>query len=72
MSPWCSDMVAHIIRAVRPWDSADSYDRKLDFSTYDEQWQIEMCLSCPIADECLDCVARREKMPWWKKVFGNG
>lgn len=66
-------MVADIIRAVRPWESADSYDReKPVFSNYDEQWQIDMCLSCPIADECKDCIAKQEKVPWWKKVFGNG
>lgn len=65
-------MVSRVIRAVRPWNSADSCEQKTDFSTYDDHVQIELCLSCPIADECIDCVAKRKKKPWWKRVIGAG
>lgn len=58
------------VAATRPWRSADSGGFivgmtggwvKSDFSSYDDQRQIEMCLSCPFADDCHDCVTRTKK-----------
>ena len=57
------------VQAVRPWDSIDSsgylyYGGKWiesDVSTYDSQAQIELCLRCPIADECQDCIGEPSK-----------
>lgn len=65
-------MMTTMVQGVRPWDSVDSsgyfYEEtrwvKSDFSSYDSQAQIELCLRCPIADECADCIdapARQEK-----------
>lgn len=57
-----------MIHGVRPWDSLDAscflYENgrwvASDVSTYDAQAQIELCLRCPYADECTDCVSGRE------------
>jgi hypothetical protein len=54
---------------VRPWRSVDASgwmygeDRwvKSDLSTYDDQAQIDLCLRCPFAGECVDCVTEVRK-----------
>ena len=54
-----------MIAAVMPWKSIDAsgyiyLDGKWvdsDVTTYDDQAQIELCMTCPFADECHDCVA---------------
>lgn len=54
------------VSAVRPWDSVDAsgwmYDERGgwvedDLSPRDTQEQIDLCLKCPIADECCDCLS---------------
>ena len=58
-------MTSISVSAARPWDTPDSGSYivgmtgswiKPDFSSYDDQEQIEMCLQCPFADDCHDCV----------------
>lgn len=54
-----------MIAAVLPWKSIDAsgylyFDGRWvesDVTTYDSQAQIELCMKCPFADECHDCVA---------------
>ena len=53
-----------MIAAVRPWVSIDASDYmwsdgkwvRSDLTTYDDQDQIEFCMTCPFADECHDCL----------------
>lgn len=58
-----------MVESVRPWESPDAGDWVYSDSTgrwvksdliprYDSQEQIELCLTCPYADDCHDCVAR--------------
>lgn len=73
-------MLQIVISAVRPWDSPDSGGFlvglsggwvRSDFSTYDDQTQIELCLSCPFADDCHDCVTDREKTGRKRGLFAR-
>lgn len=54
------------IQSTLPWRSADAGSwmyqdngrwAKSDITTYDDQAQIELCLSCKYADDCHDCLA---------------
>ena len=67
-----------MMTAVRPWESLDAsgytyYEGRWvrsDESTYDSQEQIELCMRCPFADECHDCVtakARTRRKPFARK-----
>lgn len=55
-----------MVASVRPWDSVDAgslmYNNgrwvKSELLPKDSQAQIELCLTCPYADDCHDCVAR--------------
>lgn len=55
-----------MVASVRPWDSVDAgslmYNNgrwvKSELLPQDSQAQIELCLTCPYADDCHDCVAR--------------
>ena len=75
-----------VIAAVRPWDSPDSGGFlvsmtgawvRSDFSSYDDQRQIELCLACPFADECHDCLSgtgsagRKRGFPFSKSRRGS-
>lgn len=72
-------MTSISISAARPWDTPDSGSYvvgttgawvKSDFSTYDDQAQIELCLQCPFADDCHDCVTvskRRRRFSFLSK-----
>jgi hypothetical protein len=69
-------MLTSVIAAVRPWDSTDSGAFLVgitgrwirpDFESYDDQKQIEMCLECPFADDCHECVTRARRRRWLLK-----
>lgn len=71
-------MVPVVISAVRPWESADSTGFivgmtgawvKSDFTTYDDQTQIDLCLTCPLADDCGDCLTRGQSGQKRKRGF---
>lgn len=55
-----------MVASARPWDSVDAgslmYNNgrwvKSELLPQDSQAQIELCLTCPYADDCHDCVAR--------------
>lgn len=56
-----------MLASVRPWQSLDAGDWmysqdgrwvKSDLAPQDSQAQIELCLTCPYADDCHDCVAK--------------
>lgn len=55
-------MTSVAISAVKPWHSVDSvaFNRQ-EFTTYDDQDQIELCMSCPFADDCHDCVTTERR-----------
>lgn len=56
---------ALVENAVYPWSSPDAGAWMFlrggwvpsDLTTHDSQSQIERCMSCPFADECVDCVS---------------
>lgn len=55
-----------MVESVRPWDSLDAgslmYNNgrwvRSELLPQDSQAQIELCLTCPYADDCHDCVTR--------------
>lgn len=64
------------IHSTLPWRSADAGRwmylddgrwAKSDITTYDDQAQIELCLSCKYADDCHDCLGRAADRPTSRK-----
>lgn len=55
--------------AVRPWQSLDAsgwmYNEgrwtESDLTSYDTQAQINLCMRCSLADECVDCLAQKRR-----------
>ena len=55
-----------MVASVRPWNSLDAgslmYNNgrwvRSELLPQDSQAQIELCLTCPYADDCHDCVAK--------------
>ena len=61
-----------IVKALQPWKTEEAKNSSLsyyegrwvdlNFSTYDTQAQIELCLNCPFQDECIDCVSAESRI----------
>lgn len=68
------------VSASMPWHTPDSgayswYEGRwmqTQFKTYDSQAQIELCLNCPFADECKDCVSVMQKRKKFRPMRMKG
>lgn len=69
--PWISKAGKElIVKALQPWKTEQAkslsyYEGRwvdYDFSSYDTQAQIELCLKCPFQDDCIDCVSAERRI----------
>ena len=68
------------IFASLPWRSQDAREYSYfdgrwmnpKLVSYDSQAQIELCLSCPFADECKDCMSVKQKRKKFRTLRMKG
>ena len=68
------------IFASLPWRSQDAKEYSYyegrwvnpQFTTYDSPDQINLCLNCPFADECKDCVTLKHDRKVFRKLSMKG